>query len=326
MSAALSMPSGYYDALKRLTAEVSGVTMGDNYHFTVETRLTALARLEGYPTLIDMVQSMFKSGDSRLAIKMVASMLERDTHFFRDRESLTSLSDFVLPRLYEVYGDRPIKILIVGCNSGQEAYSTAILADKLKRNKIPDLNVEFTAIDYPSQALEKAKSGRYTHFDVQRGLPIRDMLSYFTRVGEDWIISQKLRNRINFRETHLLRLPDDLGSYHVIICRDVMSRFQYKVRTQFVRQISTHIKLRGYLLAGYEEALPRSVHPWIDSGGPAHVYQRAKTEAEIRSEEEAAHKARKLLHPDPERFFEKDMADTAETVQNVIEQSLKNSA
>ena len=313
MSDALSMPLGYYDALKRLTAEVSGVSMSENYQFTIETRLTALARLEGYPTVVEMVQSMFKAGDSRLAIQMVAAMLERDTHFFRDRASLSTLTDFILPRLYEVHGDRLIKILIVGCNSGQEAYSAAILADKTKQSVLPDLNIEFTAIDYPSLALEKAKSGRYTHFDVQRGLPVRDMLSYFTRVGEDWIVSEALKKRINFRETHLLRLPEDIGSYHLIICRDVMSRLKYKARSQFIRKVSRHIKLRGYLLIGQDENLPQTVHPWIASGGPENVYQRAKTEAEIKAEEAAARAERKLLHPDPERFFEDTDIKTAST-------------
>lgn len=304
MSAVLSMPPGYYDALKRLTAEVSGIKLGDNYQFIIETRLAVIARKEGFASLIEMVQSMFKSGNSRLALKMVAALLERDTHFFRDKESLHPFSDFVLPRLHEIYGERPIQVLVVGSNSGQEAYSAAILADKLKQDSLPDLTVEFTAVDYPSAALEKAKSGRYTHFDVQRGLPIRDMIAYFTRVGEDWIASDTLRKRINFRETHLLRLPDDLGTYHVILCRDLITQFQFKVRAKFLRKLTRHIKSRGFFLLGTDEQLPDTVHPWIESGGPASVLRRAKTQEELKAEAAADYAMRKLLSPDPERFFE----------------------
>jgi len=322
MSAVLSMPDGYYGALKRLTAEVAGVALDDDYKFTIETRLSVLARLEGYPSLIEMVQAMFKSGDSRLAIKMVASMLARDTHFFRDKKSLLSFSDFILPRLHQIHGPRPIKVLIIGCNSGQEAYSAAILADKLKEQSLPDLTVEFTAIDYPSQALERAKIGRFTHFDVQRGLAVRDMLSYFAKVGEDWVITERLRNQITFREIHLLRLPKDLGRYNVIICRDVLSRFQAKVRIGFTRKIASHIKERGYLMIGSGEDLPRTVHPWIASGGPEYVHQRAKTEAELRAEEEAARAARKLLHPEPKRFFEEKKAALGKPVKDGIDEPL----
>lgn len=324
MSAVLSMPLGYYDALKRLTSEVSGVALEDDYPFTIETRLSVLARNEGYSTLVEMVQAMFKTGESRLAIKMVAAMLVRDTHFFEDKLSLDSFADFILPRLYEVQKSRVIKVLIIGSNSGQGAYSAAILSDKLKRSTYPDLNVEFTAIDYPSLAMERAKSGQYTHFDVQRGLSARDMLSYFTRIGEDWLVNETLRNQVTFREAHLLRLPKDMGRYHVIINRNFISRLQMRSQIKFVRKISQHIKQRGYLLIGSEEQLPSTVHPWIASGGPDHVHQRAKTEAELRIEEENARKARKLLHPDPVRFFEDcEIDDLAETQALVDHSDLK---
>ncbi|MEP6343896.1 MAG: CheR family methyltransferase [Maricaulaceae bacterium] len=319
MSAVLSMPSGYYDALKRLTAEVSGVVLDDDYPFTIETRLSVLARLEGYPTLVDMVQGMFKTGESRLAIKMVAAMLRRDTHFFEDNVSLRSLTDFLLPRLYEVQKSRAIKVLIVGSNSGQEAYSAAILTDKLINSACPDLNVEFTAIDYPSLAMDRAKSGCYTHFDVQRGLSARDMLSYFTRVGEDWVVNETLKNLITFRESHLLRLSEDLGKYHVILCRNFISKLQVRSQVNFVRKISQHIKERGYLLIGSNEKLPATVHPWIASGGPDYVYQRSKTEAELRIEEEKTRNERKLLHPDPVRFFEERNIDKSPNKKTLAE-------
>lgn len=319
MSAILSMPPVYYDALKRLTAQVAGVVLDDDYPFTIETRLSVLARVEGYPSLVDMVQTMFKSGDSRLAIKMVAAMLRRDTHFFGDRGSLSSLSDFILPRLYDVQKTRPVKILIVGSNSGQEAYSAAILVDKLKQTSCPDLTVEFTAIDYPSLAMERAKSGRYTHFDVQRGLAARDMLSYFTRIGEDWIVNENLRQQITFKETHLLRLPKNLGRFHAIICRNIMSRFEPKVQIKFIRKIAGHIKSQGYLLVGSGESLPRTVHPWIESGGPNHVHIRAKTEAELRAEEERARMERKLLAPVPERFFDDTVVEEETEKESLID-------
>lgn len=304
MSAVLSMPEGYYDALKQLTVEVAGVALDDDYPFTIETRLSILARAEGYPSLIDMVQKMFKTGESRLAVKIVAALLRRDTHFFEDHVSLQSLSEFLLPRLYEEQDSSVIKVLIIGSNSGQEAYSAAILTDKLKNSICRDLNVEFTAIDYPSLAMERAKSGRYTHFDVQRGLSARDMLRYFTNNGEDWIVNDALKSQIKFREAHLLRLPKDLGTYDIILSRNLISRLQVRAKINFVREISHHIKDRGYLLIGSGEQLPTTVHPWIESGGPNNVYQRAKTEEERRIEEEQALEDRKLSYPDPERFYD----------------------
>ena len=210
MSNVLSMPGAYYDALRRLTAEVSGITLDDDYKFTIETRLAVLARSEGFASLIEMVQTMFKSGDARLAVKMVSAMMQRDTYFFKDKEGLLALKETILPALYQTYKSDPIRVLLVGSNSGQEAYSTAILIDKLRKT-IPDINVKLTAIDYASSALERAMEGRYTHFDVQRGLPIRDLVTYFTPHGEDWQVKDSLRQQINFKEMHLLKISQSLG-------------------------------------------------------------------------------------------------------------------
>ena len=312
MSNVLSMPAGYYDALRRLTAEVSGVLLGDtDYKFTIETRLAVLARAEGFPTLIEMVQTMFSSGDSRLAVKMVAAMMQRDSHFFKDRKGFEALSDIIMPELYKIYGSEPIKVLLIGINSGQEAYSVAIMLDKL-REQMPNLNVELTAIEYASQALDCARAGRYSHFDVQRGLPIRDLLKYFNRSGEDWVVKDALRDKINFQETHLLKIPDRLGQFHAVICRGVLSRMLPKVRARFMRDISGLGYPFGYLLIGSDEDIPQTVHLWKEIEGPSYVFQRVKTQAEEKREMAL----QKASLPAPSRFLEADFFGGEEQTEN----------
>ena len=82
MSAVLSLNPNYYEALKRLTLELAGVNLGADHAFLIETRLSGLARSEGFDTLSNMVEELFKSGQSRLAVQVVSSLLERDTHFY----------------------------------------------------------------------------------------------------------------------------------------------------------------------------------------------------------------------------------------------------
>ena len=103
MSGVLSLTPTYYEALKRLTLELAGVNLGDNHAFLIETRLSSLSRDEGFDSLGRMVDELFKSGQSRLAIQVVSSLLERDTHFYTDRPSFNKLVDVVLPRLYPIH-------------------------------------------------------------------------------------------------------------------------------------------------------------------------------------------------------------------------------
>jgi len=103
MRGALSLNPTYYEALKRLTLELAGVNLGSDHAFLIETRLATLARQEGYESLDDMVEELFNTGQSRLAVKVVSSLLERDTHFYTDRPSFDKLENIILPALYAKY-------------------------------------------------------------------------------------------------------------------------------------------------------------------------------------------------------------------------------
>ena len=254
MSAVLSLNPNYYEALKRLTLELAGVNLGADHAFLIETRLSGLARSEGFDTLSNMVEELFKSGQSRLAVQVVSSLLERDTHFYTDLPSFNNLADVVLPLLHPIHKGGTIKILSFGCSSGQEPYCVAMALDKAKED-YPDIKFEITGIDYPSAALDRARIGLYTHFDVQRGLPIRDLVKFFDREKEDWVIKDYIRNAVTFKETHLLSNLDDLGDFHVVLFRNALPHYSSPAQVRVLRGLATLVKPLGYLLLGSDETL-----------------------------------------------------------------------
>ena len=254
MSAVLSLNPNYYEALKRLTLELAGVNLGADHAFLIETRLSGLARSEGFDTLSNMVEELFKSGQSRLAVQVVSSLLERDTHFYTDLPSFNNLADVVLPLLHPIHKGGTIKILSFGCSSGQEPYCVAMALDKAKED-YPDIKFEITGIDYPSAALDRARIGLYTHFDVQRGLPIRDLVKFFDREKEDWLIKDHIRDAVTFKETHLLSNLDDLGDFHVVLFRNALPHYSSPAQVRVLRGLATLVKPLGYLLLGSDETL-----------------------------------------------------------------------
>ena len=254
MSAVLSLNPNYYEALKRLTLELAGVNLGADHAFLIETRLSGLARSEGFDTLSNMVEELFKSGQSRLAVQVVSSLLERDTHFYTDLPSFNNLADVVLPLLHPIHKGGTIKILSFGCSSGQEPYCIAMALDKAKED-YPDIKFEITGIDYPSAALDRARIGLYTHFDVQRGLPIRDLVKFFDREKEDWVIKDHIRDAVTFKETHLLSNLDDLGDFHVVLFRNALPHYSSPAQVRVLRGLATLVKPLGYLLLGSDETL-----------------------------------------------------------------------
>ena len=254
MRGALSLNPTYYEALKRLTLELAGVNLGSDHAFLIETRLSTLARQEGFQSLDDMVEELFNTGQNRLAVQVVSSLLERDTHFYTDRPSLDKLEDIILPALYSARKGGTIRIVSFGCSSGQEPYCIAMSLDKAK-DKFPDVKFEIIGVDYPSTALDRARAGRYTHFDVQRGLPIRDLVTYFDRQAEDWVIKDHIRQAVKFEETHLLSNLDSLGEFDIVVFRNALPHYSSPAQVRVLRGLSTLVKPLGYLLLGTDETL-----------------------------------------------------------------------
>lgn len=256
MSGVLSLKSSYYEALKRLTLELAGVHLGDDHAFLVETRLGALARQEGYQNLNQLVDDLFGNGQTRLAIKVVSSLLERDTHFNPDPEGMDVFETVILPR-FIADEKTDIKILSFACSSGQEPYSLAMKVDKFcKSNK--DFKASILGVDYPSPALNRAKAGRYTHFEAQRGLPVRDLIAYFDRQGEDWIVKEELKQIVRFKEFHLLSKLDGLGSFDLVMFRNSLTHYSSPAQIRVVRSLSAVVKPEGYLMFGSGEPVPNT--------------------------------------------------------------------
>ena len=273
MSGALSLKPSYYDALRRLTLELAGVRMGADHAFLVETRLAGLARQEGYASLDAMIDELFASGQTRLAVRVVSALVERDSHFNRDAPTLDSLiTDAVEPlasalQSGELMGRDGIDVLCYGCGSGQDVYSIAMRALRWTRERsnhgLPSPRISVCGVDYPSQALDRARAGRFTHFEVQRGLPASDLLEWFEPVSDaaeggsqsDWVVSKELRAITRFSEMHLLSGLDELSDYDVVTFRGSLAHYSAPAQVRVLRGLTRHLRPGGYLVLGTDEGL-----------------------------------------------------------------------
>jgi len=249
---ALSLAPSYYDALRRLTLELAGINLGANHAFLVETRLARLAREEGYDSLDDMIDELFRTGGSRLAVQVVSALTERDTQFYKDKTAFERLRDTVLPDLHHKRGGGRVRILSFGCASGQETYGIAMIVDQM-REQLDGLKIDLVGVDYPSQALDRARAGRYTHFDVQRGLPIQNLIDYFTPDKTDWVINDEIKEMVEFRDIHLLSKLDTLEEFHAVMFCGSLPHYSAPARVRVLRGLSGLVKENGYLILGEGE-------------------------------------------------------------------------
>jgi len=102
--------------------------------------------------------------------------------------------------------------------------------------------------------LQRAKSGEYSQFEVQRGLPIRLLLNNFDQKGERWQIKSALRKSVRFEQFNLLNDPSTLGRFDVIFCRNVLMYFDSATRREVFDRLASVLSPEGRIYLGGAES------------------------------------------------------------------------
>lgn len=245
--------SSEFDALRRFLARYAGLSLDADKAYLAESRLAPVmqrVRVAGLGELMRRIAS-----DADLAHEVVDAMMTNETFFFRDRVPFENFRRFILPRLLEARGNvRRIRIWCCACSSGQEPYSLAMILDE-EAQRLAGWHVEILATDLSRSVLASAKDGLYTQFEVQRGLPIAQLLRYFRQEGDRWRISEHLRSRIRFEELNLLSDFRDLGPFDVIFCRNVLIYFDLATKKGVLERLSGSLAPDGYFLMGAAETV-----------------------------------------------------------------------
>ncbi len=126
---------------------------------------------------------------------------------------------------------------------------------KSMEQKLAGWKVELLATDLAVDIIDKAKAGLYTQFEVQRGLPIHLLLKYFTQVGDMWQVSEELRSMVQFRTLNLLRDFSSLGTFDIILCRNVLIYFEPTRKSDVLNRLSGRLAEDGMLFLGAAETV-----------------------------------------------------------------------
>ena len=184
---------------------------------------------------------------------MTEALTINETSFFRDKTLFQTFADQLLPRLVAARADtRRLRIWCAGCSTGQEPYSIAMLIDERMR-QLPGWHVEIVATDLSRPVIEAARQGRYSQFEVQRGLPVTLLLRHFHRSGESWQINDDLRGRIAFSTLNLMESFKSLGRFDIIFCRNVLIYFDATTKARVLGNLSDALVDDGVLALGGAE-------------------------------------------------------------------------
>ena len=244
-----------YDFLRRLLKERSGLVLGPEKQYLVESRLLPVSRRVGVAGLNGLMEKIRQPENEALIVQVVEAMATNESLFFRDKIPFEHFRDTIIPALLASRrNQRRLRIWCAAASTGQEPYSLA-MALKEFGPALAGWNIEILASDFSLEVLEKAKAGIYSHFEVQRGLPIQMLVKYFNHVGEIWEIAPEIRAMVRFRQFNLLHDCSHLGIFDVVFCRNVLIYFDQQTKIEVLDRIARVIESDGYLVLGAAETV-----------------------------------------------------------------------
>lgn len=201
------------------------------------------------------------------------------SRFYRDREVFRYLEGEVIPKLSEAalfQGHDELRCWSVGCASGEEPYTLALLWDLAVSRLFPSLNIRIVATDADRAVIERAEEGCYAPHSL-RGLPPAWTTRAFERKGSLFCITAGAREKVAFAAQDV-RTQTPHGLFHIILCRNlVFTYFDEALQRELLARLRDKLYESGALIIGIKESLPpgfAGFTPWPGSRG---VYRKEST-------------------------------------------------
>ena len=249
----MSLSTPDFVFIKDLVFKHAAITLDADKTSLVETRLSKVCLKESIATPTELVAKLRGKPFGPLHVKAVESMTTNETLFFRDMYPFDALRLHIVPELIQNKAqEKVINFWSAASSTGQEAYSLNML---LCENFPSLMNWKVTTkgTDFSEEVVNKAKSGLYTEFEINRGLPEALRKKYFEKKGELFKISDKICSRVDFHTMNLAGAWSFPQQFDVILLRNVLIYFDPPTKKEILTKMHRHLQPRGWLIMGTGE-------------------------------------------------------------------------
>lgn len=244
------MQSEQYQQFCALLERRSGILLGADKRYLVETRLGRVVRELGLPGVDELLHRLLQGRDMALEKSVIDAMTTNETLWFRDEYPFTALREVFFPEAAAAK-KRSLRIWSAACSTGQEAYSISMLAQESS----PSFSVEIVGTDLSARVVEQARTGIFDDLSLGRGLSAARKQQFFSRVPEGWQIHTDLRRRTRFQVANLLESPSGLGRFDIIFCRNVLIYFSRETKSKIIAHLASVLQPGGVLILGASESV-----------------------------------------------------------------------
>lgn len=178
------------------------------------------------------------------------------TSFFRDPAVWEHLAEVALPQLLERRDPaRKLRAWSIGCSTGEEAYSLAIIFTEVVQRLTPpnSFNLQIFASDLSPDAIAIARRGRYPA-TIEADVSAERLSQFFSRHDDGYQINQNLRDMVLFAQ-HDVVLDPPFTKLDLIICRNLLIYFDATLQRKLLPLFHYSLQPSGLLLLGTSETV-----------------------------------------------------------------------
>jgi chemotaxis protein methyltransferase CheR/type IV pilus assembly protein PilK len=250
------MDDEQYARWKQLLERRTGMILSDERRTFLLTNVSIRMRELGYRNFQDYYDHVLNGAAGAIEwTTLVDRLTVHETRFFRHQKSIKFLREVMLPEWID-QGDKKLNVWSVGCATGEEPYTLAMVIDHFVRQRRSDYLLGMLASDI---SLASLATGRQAIYDQRKLTEMdRDIFAkYLKQVDErSYQVKDAIRKRVCFMQLNVLEMDDvPVGKMHLIFCQNLLIYFNREKRVKILNNLNDHLLPGGYLILGSGEIL-----------------------------------------------------------------------
>ncbi|MTI21288.1 response regulator [Fulvivirga sp. RKSG066] len=178
------------------------------------------------------------------------TMLIGVTAFYRNPEAFDALREKMEDRVI-TSSDQSLRFWSVGCATGEEPYTIAILLAEILGEQIKNYNIQIFATDIDEFALSSARKGIYSQ-EALESIPANWIDKYFIKRGDSYEVNKVIRQMVLFSKHDITHDPPFV-KIDFIICRNLLIYFKLELQREIIPIFHYALNSSGYLFLGKSE-------------------------------------------------------------------------
>ena len=265
-------------SLEDLLPDIISVLRAMTAHdFTLYKRGTLARRVErrianlGVGTVVEYLDLLRRDANER--DQLSKDLLINVTGFFRDAAVFEFLSTSVIPDIVRDHPlDRPLRLWVAGCSSGEETYSLAMLFREHIDASNREIKLQIFATDVDPDAVATARDGLYPD-SIEAGVSHERLARFFTKEDRNYRVSAELRANVVFTVHDVLADPP-FSRLDFVSCRNLLIYLLPEAQAKVIAIFHFALRDGGLLLVGDAETVGVADGRFVAISKPQRIYRR----------------------------------------------------